>query len=75
MLTSKRQDPDLLRWFHKGLTFVRTLRGDDVALDQDHKRERLRGNAALKTIDKIARTAAGCVAPNPCSCPLCSEKD
>ncbi len=73
-MTSKPQEPDLLRWLHKGLTFVRTLRGDGD-LDDDHKRERLRGSATLKTIDKIARTAAGCDAPNPCSCPLCSEKD
>ncbi len=72
-LSSKRQELDWLRWLHKGVTFVRTLRGDDV--DQDHKRERKRGTATLNTIDKIARTAAGCVAPNPCSCPLCSEKD
>lgn len=72
-LSSKRQELDLLRWGHRLLTFVRTLRGDDV--DQDHTRERTRGAAALNTIDKIARTAAGCVAPNPCGCPLCSEKD
>lgn len=65
---------DWVRLLHKGLTFFREVRGD-VEVTKDTEREQLRATQARRSIETIARTAARCVAPNDCDCPLCRERD
>jgi len=53
-------------------TLVRALRGDPE-LEADQQRERLRAAKIHDTIEKMGRQAVGCIAPNDCDCPLCTE--
>lgn len=74
----KRRPPpariDWLRVGHRAFTFLRTMRGDSQQVDQDHKMERGRGREMTRSLQNIARKAAGCRAPQSCDCVVCLEQ-
>lgn len=66
---------DWLRVAHRGLTLVRSLRGD-LELEEDHAAERSRASLLHRTIEDVARQVVGCQRTPACDCPVCrDEKD
>lgn len=65
------QPVDWLRVMHRGLSFLRGLRGDGEAADDDTATERMRATKLTTSIEAFAREQAGCKAPAACNCALC----
>lgn len=62
---------DWLRVGHRCLSFLRGLRGDGEAADDDTAIERMRATKLTTSIEAFAREQAGCKAPAACDCALC----
>lgn len=62
---------DWPRVLHRGAIFIRELRGDrDVERDSIRVQDQAR--RTREGVERMARAAVGCVAPQPCSCPICA---
>jgi len=59
---------------HRGGALMRALRGDGDGVLDDSNRELERATKMKSAIDRIARSAVGCVKPNRCDCPVCKEE-
>jgi hypothetical protein len=63
---------DWLRLGTKLVHFARELRGDDPEVVQrESLRAREQARSAKESLDQVARQAAGCIAPAPCTCIIC----
>lgn len=55
-------------------TFARALRGDDhEQIQRESIRARDNATRVTTSLEDLARKAAGCVAPAPCTCSICRE--